>query len=130
MLFQVFARSYTADRPGAAISSGMLLLILVVALFLIVAMWRTFERAGEPGWASLVPIYNLYIMTRIAGLSGWWVVAAFIPIANIVFWFVISIGIARRFNRSAGFGVGLVLLPFIFYPILAWGDDRVSAGAK
>jgi hypothetical protein len=112
-----------AEQAGAAADTTTSLIVLALVLLLVVAMWKVFERAGEPGWAALVPIYNLYILTRVAQMSGWWLLAAFVPIFNIIFCFATSMGVAKRFNRSTGFGIGLALLPFIFYPMLAWGDD-------
>jgi hypothetical protein len=111
-----------AEQASAAASTTTSLLVLALVLLVVVAMWKVFERAGEPGWAALVPLYNLYILTRVAQMSGWWVLAAFIPVLNIVFCFATSIGVAKRFNKSTGYGIGLALLPFIFYPMLAWGD--------
>lgn len=121
-VFAQLAAEDAARHASSAASSMTSLVFLAVLILMIVAMWKVFERAGEPGWAVLVPIYNLYIMTRVARMSGWWVLAAFIPVVNIVFAFAVSNGIAKRFDKGTGFGIGLALLPFIFYPILAWGD--------
>ena len=116
-----------AEQAQAAASTTTSLVVLAFVVLAIVAMWRVFERAGEPGWAVLVPIYNLYILTRVAQISGWWVLGAFIPLLNIIFCFATSFGVAKRFNRSSGFGIGLALLPFIFYPVLAWSDESPVA---
>jgi uncharacterized protein DUF5684 len=115
-----------AERASAAASTTTSLLVLAAVLLTIAAMWKVFERAGEPGWAVLVPFYNLYVLTKVAQLSGWWILAMFIPFLNIVAAFVIAIGVARRFGKSSGFGIGIALLPFIFYPMLAWGDGEAS----
>lgn len=91
-------------------------------VFVIASMWIVFEKAGHPGWAAIIPIYNIYIMLLIAGRPGWWLVLFLIPIVNIIVEVIISIDIARNFGKSTGFGIGLLLLSFIFYPILAFGD--------
>ncbi|HAU37903.1 MAG TPA: signal peptidase I [Phycisphaerales bacterium] len=99
-----------------------MILFLALIAFLIVAMWKMFTKAGKPGWAAFVPFYNQYVMVQIAGLDIIWFVLTFIPIANIIAAFKINIGIAQNFGKSAGFGVGLVFLPFIFVPILGFGS--------
>lgn len=127
MTIHVFAQSasdFAAREATTTMSGTASLMILAFILLLLVSMWRVYERAGEPGWAILVPIYNTYVLTRIGRVSGWWVLAMFVPLLNIVALFVVSIGVAERFNRGAGFGIGLVFLPFIFYPMLAWGDEQ------
>ena len=84
-------------------------------------MWKVYEKAGEPGWAVLIPIYAQIVMARIGGKSGWWVLALFIPVLNIIAAFVLAFGLAERFEKGVGYGLGLVFLPFIFYPLLGFG---------
>jgi hypothetical protein len=115
-----------AERAHAAASTTTSLLLLAAVLLTIAAIWKVFERAGEPGWAVLVPFYNVYVLTRVAQVSAWWILAMFIPVLNIVAAFVIAVGVARRFGKSSGFGFGIALLPFLFYPMLAWGDGEPS----
>ena len=100
---------------------GIIELALIVLM--LVSLWRIFTKAGEPGWASLVPFYNAYVMLRIAGKPGWWLLLFFVPIANIIVGILTLVGIANRFGRGGGFVVGMLFLPFIFYPILAFGDE-------
>ena len=99
-----------------------LLVELVILVLLVVTMWKIFTKAGEPGWASLVPIYNACVMFKIAGKPMWWIILCFIPIVNIIVSILAAIGLANKFGKGGGFAVGLILLPFIFYPILAFGD--------
>ncbi len=96
----------------------------VVVLFYIASMWKVFEKAGKPGWASIVPIYNAIVLLQIAGKPGWWVLLYFIPVVNIVIAIIAMVGLARNFGKGTGFAVGLILLGFIFLPILAWGDAQ------
>jgi len=95
---------------------------LAVIFVCIAALWKTFEKAGKPGWAAIVPFYNTYVMLEIAGRPGWWLLLMFIPFVNLIFSFIVSLDIARCFGKGAGFGVGLFFLPFIFFSILAFGD--------
>ena len=130
MTIPVFAQTasdFASREAAATMSSTASLMILAFVLLVLISMWRVYERAGEPGWAVLIPIYNTYVLTRIGRVSGWWVLAMFVPLLNVVALFVISIGVAERFNRGAGFGIGLTILPFIFYPMLAWGDGQPVA---
>lgn len=97
---------------------------LAVVIVVIAAMWKVFVKAGQPGWAVLVPIYNAYILLVIAKRPAWWLILLFIPIVNIVISIIVNIDIASRFGKSAAFGLGLALLGFIFYPILGFGDAK------
>lgn len=97
-----------------------ILLYVAFIVFIIASEWKTFEKAGQPGWACIVPFYNIYIMAKIAGVKNWWLI--FIPLANIYIIIVIMLGIAKSFGKTTGFGVGLIFLGFIFWPILGFGD--------
>lgn len=103
---------------GAIIS----IIYLAFVVFITAGVWKTFVKAGQPGWACLVPIYNVYVMGQIGGVKNWWLI--FIPIANIYIIFVLMIAIAKSFGKDAGFGIGLVFLGFIFWPILGFGDAK------
>ena len=103
---------------------GIIILLLQLAIIIVViaGIWKAFEKAGQPGWAAIVPIYNIYVMTQIAGKPAWWIVMFIIPIANIIFAFMLHIEIAKKFGKDTGFGIGLTLLGFIFWPILGFGN--------
>lgn len=106
---------------------GLLLFFLIyigIIVFMIISMWKVFEKANQPGWASIVPIYNLIIMMEIAKKPTWWVAMMFIPIANIVFAIMALNGISKNFGKDEGFTVGLVFLGIVFWPILAFGDAQ------
>ena len=114
-----------------AMISGYLGLVAVIALFAIIVGWKVFTKAGQPGWAVLVPIYNLYVYTQIVKRPGWWILlyfASVIPVVGSLAVLVVSImdtiRLAKVFGKGTGFGVGLLLLGVIFYPILAFGDSN------
>jgi hypothetical protein len=88
----------------------------------IVGSWKTFTKAGLPGWGALIPIYNVYLMTQVARKPGWWTLLMFIPLVNLVIHIILGVGIADSFGKSTAFGLGLVFLPFIFYPVLGLGE--------
>ncbi|MBS6252182.1 MAG: hypothetical protein KH434_02960 [Clostridium sp.] len=108
-----------------------LLFIFIILIIQIVASWKLFNKAGEKGWKSIIPIYNVITLFKISGLSPWIVCAyllGFIPIVGGLIMLGISIyqsyNLAKSFGKGAGFTVGLVLLPFVFYMILAFGKDE------
>jgi hypothetical protein len=105
-------------------------LMLVFVIIVIVAMWIIFEKAGKPGWAAIVPIYNCIILLEIVKKPTWWVIFLFIPFVNIVVSIIVTYHLALAFGKSAGFAVGMILLPFIFYPILAFGKSTYQLGEK
>lgn len=109
---------------GGAMGLAFLVVWCGLVLVILASMWITFTKAGEPGWASLVPIYNLIVLCRMAGKPGWWVLLMLIPFVNFVIAIILFIALAKNFGKSAGFGIGLVFLGFIFFPVLAWGDAK------
>jgi hypothetical protein len=107
-----------------------LTVVFAIVVTTIAGAWKTFTKAGEPGWGYLIPIYNLYLMTKIAGRPGWWTILMLVPLINIVFQAIVQIGIAQNFGKSGAFGLGLLFLPFIFYPILGFGDAVYRGGRR
>ena len=102
---------------------------LLVALLMIVAMWKIFVKAGQPGWASIIPIYNLYVWCKIVGRPGWWIILMLIPFVNIIVGIVLCIDMAKSFGKGAGFGIGLAFLGIIFLPILGFGSAQYLVAA-
>jgi hypothetical protein len=98
--------------------------VIALGILTIVAMWRVFQKAGQPGWAAIVPIYNAYILLKTVGRPGWWVVLYLIPIVNVVIEIIVLIDLAKCFGQGGGFAVGLFFLPFIFMPILGFGSAQ------
>lgn len=99
-----------------------ILLYLAIIVVIIAGIWKTFEKAGQPGWAAIVPFYNIYILTVIAEKPAWWMILFFVPIANIVVAIMIYHAISLNFGKDVGFTLGLIFLGFIFFPILGFGD--------
>ena len=110
------------DTPSAAMGGTTMIIILGIFLVVIVGMWKVFTKAGKPGWASIIPIYNIVVMLDIAGKPLWWIILFLIPLVNLIIAIMVSIAIAEKFGKGTGFGLGLAFLGFIFYPILGFGD--------
>lgn len=109
------------DNGGGIV--GMIVPLIIMAV-MIAALWKVFVKAGQPGWASIVPIYNIVVLVQISGKPVWWVILFFIPLANFVAAILISIAIAERFGKSTGYGLGLAFLGFMFYPMLGFSDAQ------
>jgi hypothetical protein len=122
-----------ANNEGGGVAGAIGGLIgLLVGVVMVVAMWKIFTKAGQPGWGCLIPIYNWYLLLKIAGRPGWWLVLMFIPFVNFVIIIIVSLDLAKSFGKGAGFGIGLILLSPIFFPILGFGDAKYvgpAAGA-
>jgi hypothetical protein len=124
--FLILAQASQPEVPTA--SPFALICAGVVLLALIAGAWKVFVKAGQPGWAVLIPIYNVFVLCKIAGKPGWWVILFFIPIANFVVQILVSIALAEKFGKGTGFGLGLAFLNAIFYPILGFGDAQYQGG--
>ena len=109
----------------AALFSGVFMLVMLAFVAIMIAsMWKVFTKAGQPGWAAIVPIYNIIVMLQIVGKPIWWVLLCMIPFVNFVILLLVFMDLAKSFGQSAGFGIGLLFLGFIFFPILGFGSAR------
>ncbi len=117
-------------EPRDALMANMGVLIAIVAIaslfgiFLIICQWMIYAKAGQPGWACLIPIYNLIVLLKIVGRPVWWFFLMCISIVNIVIIIMVLNGLSKSFGKDSGFTVGLLFLSFIFYPILAFGSAK------
>lgn len=113
-----------ANFEASSLFYVILFLVLMAGIFLlIVPFWKLFTKAGQSGWKTLIPIYNVYIMVEIAGLPWWTFLGIFIPIVNFVVLIVILYHISQRFGHGMGYALGMAFLPFIFYPVIAYGSS-------
>ncbi|PLW91733.1 MAG: hypothetical protein C0592_14385 [Marinilabiliales bacterium] len=112
----------------------MLTMIIVYAIIMIllyiVPIWLVFSKAGKPGVAAIVPIWNIIVMLEVAKKPIWWILLImFVPIANLIMLIMTFNGISKNFGKSEGFTVGMILLPFIFWPILGYGSAKYNPPA-
>ena len=115
-----------AAATAGAVAGGIMFVYIAVLILCIVSLWKVFSKAGQPGWASIVPIYNVLVLLKVAGKPGWWFLLFLIPLVNFVIAIIVTLALAERFGKGAGFGVGLLLLPIVFLPMLAFGSATYS----
>jgi len=120
------------EIPGFMVGFGILALLIVFlpVLLIVISEWKIFKKAGQPGWACIVPVYNYIVMLDIIKKPFWWVILFFIPLVNVVVAFILVHNMAKVFGKDVGFTLGMIFLPFIFYPILGFGDARYTAPAE
>ncbi|PTL83875.1 DUF5684 domain-containing protein [Vitiosangium sp. GDMCC 1.1324] len=118
------AQFEAAQQQAAAGGIFGMLVGLAFGVLFVIAMWKIFTKAGEPGWAAIVPIYNAVVMLKIAGKPVWWLVLFFIPLVNFVAIILTYVGFAKAFGKGPGFAAGLIFLSPIFFLILAFGDAQ------
>ncbi|MBI1227477.1 MAG: hypothetical protein GC192_19755 [Bacteroidetes bacterium] len=111
---------------GAGVMFIFIVLIIVLGLIalMIISFWKIFEKAGQPGWAAIVPIYNLVIWSDIIKKPGWWALYMLIPYIGIIWQVWATNLLVKKFGKDEGFTVGCIFLPFVFWPILAFGDAK------
>ena len=100
------------------------ILYLAVIVIMIAAGWKLYEKAGQPGWACIIPIYGVLVLLKIIGKPWWWILMFLIPVVNIVFAIWMLNMLSKSFGKTEGYTVGLVFLGIVFYPMLAFGDAR------
>lgn len=107
---------------GAGLGVVGWLLYMAVIVFFLFCMWRIYVKAGKPGWAAIIPIYNILVQLEILGRPWWFLLLMLVPLVNVVIGIMLLFDLAKVFGKGTGFGFGLLFLPFIFIPILALGD--------
>jgi hypothetical protein len=119
--------SAAAERASTVIMAVILLGVLVLAVF---SKWKILEKAGEHGWAGLIPFYGTYLFYKISTGKGWLIVFQIIPMINIIFTCYMLVRLSRAFRQSTGFAFGLIFLPLIFLMVLAFDKSITYVGSK
>lgn len=129
-----YSYNYTAsglDYASLGAALGVYMgVVVVIGILSIVAMWKIFTKAGKPGWASIVPIYNIVVMFQISGLNPWLILLFLIPFANIVIMIMMYVKLAKAFDKGTGFALGLIFLNTIFVLILGFGNSKYIGTSK
>ena len=113
---------YTTSSSASSISVIFGIIALAVCVFLLVCEWKLFKKAGKPGWACIVPFYNLYVLFDIIYGKGIKFLLLLVPILNVIISVAVSIRTAQVYGKGTGLGVLNLFFPFIVLPILAFGD--------
>jgi len=119
----VSAALFASSGAGVGI---LVVIYIAVIVFEIAALWQIFVKASEAGWKAIIPIWNTLVILKIVGRPWWWIILFLIPIVNIVIFIIVYLDLAKSFAKSTGFAVGLILLSFIFIPILGFGPSTYS----
>lgn len=134
MLASLLTNLASASSGAASMVMFFIIASLIIALVFIAAMWKVYEKAGKPGWAAIIPIYNLWVLFEIAGQPGWYALLIFIPFVGwaiaVILEIVAFLEIAKRFGKSAGFAIVLLLLIPIGWLMLGFGDAKYQGSAK
>lgn len=120
---------YNNEMYNNEISTFGIIIYIAIFLLLTIAQWKIFVKANKPGWACLIPIYNVIVLLEIIGKPWWWLLLFFVPIANVVIAIWMTNLLSKSFGKDEVFTVGLILLPFVFYPILGLGDAKYNGPA-
>lgn len=120
---QDYQSAEASSAVGAAVGIFSLFYLAIFVL-LIASMWKIFEKAGKPGWAAIIPIYNVIILVEIIGKPSIWVLWNLIPCVNFIFGIWSINLLCKSFGKSEGYTVGLIIFPFIFFPMLGFGDAK------
>jgi len=127
----MFAQATTGADSG--MSAGVLILYFIVIWIIVgIPTYFVFKKAGpngDPAWAAFVPIYGFYILLKVVGRPGWWLVLLLIPIVNYVIIIIVYNDLSKSFGHGVGFTLGLIFLSWIFLAILAWGSSQYGGPA-
>ena len=118
--------TYQTSGAGAG---AILLWFAVVYAILVIPYWVIFTKAGQPGWPALIPIYSTYIVLKIVGRPGWWLILFIIPLVNLVIYIIMLNDLSKSFGHGVGFTLGLLFLSIIFVYILAFGSSTYRGPA-
>lgn len=116
--------SSTYEEMVSNMSPATVAVSWIVTIICIIAMWKMFQKAGAPGWAAIVPFYNVYVLFKLTWGSGWKFLLLLIPVANIVISIMTVFKLAKAYGKGTGFGFGLLFLAPIFYCILGFGKAQ------
>lgn len=116
-------------QTSAEVSPIFWIIYLVIIVIMIASLWTLFSKAGKPGWAAIIPIYNIIVLLEIVGRPIWWIILFLIPFVNFIVAIMVYIDLAKSFGKDTLWGCLILLLPFIFLPILAFGDSQYEGPA-
>ncbi|WP_207895971.1 DUF5684 domain-containing protein [Hymenobacter gummosus] len=113
------------DNAAGGIFAGIFGLVYLAILVLVVAgMWKMFEKAGKPGWAAIIPIYNIIVMHEIVGRETWKIIWMFVPFVNIYFLITLYVSLCKAYGKTGiGSYLAMIFFGFIYIPYLGFSSD-------
>ncbi len=124
-----YSVEYSSGLSG--MSPVMIIIWAIVMLFLIASEWKIFTKAGKPGWAILIPIYNIIVFLQIVGRPVWWIILLLIPVVNFIIFIILINDLSKSFGKGVGYTLGLLFLGIIFVPLLGFGSaEYVGPGGS
>ena len=122
--------NYSDGGGLMAMLGAFAFIYLAILVLIIISLWKIFTKAGKPGWAAIIPIYNIIVLLEIVNKPLWWIILLIIPFVNIIFAIIIVHRLSRSFGQGAGFTVLLLLVGIVGYPLLAFGDYKYVGPLK
>ena len=117
-----YSVDYSSSLSG--MSPVMIILWAIVMILLIAAEWKIYTKAGKPGWAVIIPIYNIIVFLQIVGRPIWWILLLLIPFVNFIIMIIIIHDLSKSFGKGVGYTLGILFLGIIFIPILGFGSAK------
>lgn len=128
-MLQNLILAQSGDNAGGFAAMIFVLIELAIFVLIIAGAWKMYAKAGQPGWACIIPIFNIFILMKIVGRPWWWLILLLVPFLNIIIGIIINNDLAKSFGRGIGTTLGLIFLPFVFIPILGFGSAQYQGPA-
>ncbi len=129
MLTNLWTLAQNSNNGGGIGTILVIVVYLALIVVVVAGMWKMFTKAGQPGFFAIIPIVNMYILLKIVGRPWWWLILMFIPLISIIFAIIVMLDLAKSFGKGVGFAIGLILLSFVFIPILGFGSAEYQGPA-
>ena len=98
-----------AQQSQGDLNPVLLIIYLTIVVIIVASWWKIFTKSGQPGWGALIPIYNMYLILKIAGRPWWFLLLLLVPLVNIIVAIVVTHDVSKSFGKGLGFTLGLIL---------------------
>lgn len=117
--------SLLAQESGSGGAAGGLVgfvLYIGFIVLILASMWKIFAKMTQPGWYGIIPIFNYCVIAKQSGKDWWWGLLPLVPCIGVIFLIILLNELSKLFGKGVGYTIGLIFLPFIFLPVLAFGS--------